>query len=100
MLVTAPPDEAPQLARALVERRLCACVNLLEGARSFYRWEGEVQDDREALLVIKTTRAAYPELERELPALHPYDLPELICLPVQRGLPDYLAWVASEVGAS
>ena len=92
------PDEktARRLAACLVENRLAACVNVLPRIRSIYRWQGAVQDDGEALMMIKTTAARYAELERWLNGHHPYDLPEVIALPVDRGLPAYLEWAARE----
>ena len=97
MLVTASRERAPDLARALVDRQLCACVNVLGEIRSFYRWEGAVEDDPEALLVIKTTASAVPALTEAVRELHDYDLPEVIALEVTDGLSDYLAWVGAEV---
>ena len=92
------PDEntARALASGLVENRLAACVNVLPGIRSIYRWQGAVQEDGEVLLVAKTSRETFPELESWLAEHHPYDLPEVIALPVERGLPAYLEWVAQE----
>lgn len=97
VLVTAPPDAAEGIAQGLVADRLVACVNVLPGARSVYRWEGAVQTDDEALLVMKTTTAAYPALEAAIRERHPYDVPEVLALPVRAGLPAYLAWVDAEV---
>ena len=97
MFCTCPDDRtARDLAAALVERRLAACVNVLPGIRSIYRWQGEVQEEGEALLVVKTGRAAYPALESWLAEAHPYDVPEIIALPVEQGLPAYLDWVVHE----
>jgi len=92
------PDSASafNLARALVERRLAACVNVLGPATSFYQWEGSLRQEQETPLVIKTTTEAYPELERVIRELHPYELPEIIALPVERGLDSYLGWVAGQ----
>lgn len=84
---------AEALAAALVECGAAACVTVLPGARSFYRWQGEVHSDAELLLVIKIRRADYPRLERELLARHSYDVPELLALPVLAGAPDYLKWL-------
>ena len=95
--VTAPSAEAPDLARALVERRLAACVNLVE-VRSVYRWEDALQDDPETLLVIKTTGARFADLRAAVVQLHSYDLPEVIAVATADALPDYAAWVAREVG--
>jgi len=93
------PDEAAaaRIARALVDERLASCVNRLPGVRSTYRWQGAVHDDAEVLLLIKTTRGRLPALRERLPALHPYELPELIAVEVAGGLPAYLDWVAAGV---
>jgi periplasmic divalent cation tolerance protein len=90
--------DAERIARALVERRLAACVNVLPGVVSFYRWKGEVCRDDELLLVIKTRAERLPALREELVALHPYELPELVALPVESGHAPYLAWVDESVG--
>lgn len=89
-------DSAQQLADALVGERLAACVNILPGVRSTYRWEGAVERADEVLLIIKTTGERLPALAARLPQLHPYDIPELLALPVAAGLPAYLHWVAAE----
>jgi periplasmic divalent cation tolerance protein len=97
-LITAPSREvAESIASMLVEKRLAACVNILPPVRSIYRWEGKVSEEDEVLLLVKTR----PELfsTRLLPAvqeMHPYQLPEIIALPVEAGLEDYLKWVAQE----
>jgi periplasmic divalent cation tolerance protein len=83
-----------RIANALVENRLAACVNLLPGLESTYRWQGQVEHDSEALLLIKVRAADYAELEAAILALHPYELPEIIAVPVTGGLPAYLDWVA------
>jgi periplasmic divalent cation tolerance protein len=87
---------AQALARALVERRLAACVNLLPAVQSIYRWQGAVEEAAEVTLLIKTTAARYAELEQAIRALHPYELPEVIAVPVCAGLPAYLGWIAQE----
>ncbi len=89
------PDEtlATALAKTLVEERLAACVNILPGIRSVYAWQGELCDDNEVLMMIKTTNVRLPALRERLSALHPHDVPELIALPVVDGLPPYLQWV-------
>mgnify|MGYP002814551453 FL=1 len=97
VLCTAPQDAAASLARGLVEARLCACVNVLPGVRSYYRWEGAVEEADEVLLVIKTKMSALAALEDRLVALHPYDVPEFLALDVQAGLPAYLNWVIDSV---
>ena len=97
VLCTAPQSSAAVLARSLVDERLCACVNVLPGVRSFFRWEGVVQEADEVLLVLKTKRAALAALENRLVALHPYDVPEFVALDVAAGLPAYLNWVVESV---
>jgi periplasmic divalent cation tolerance protein len=97
VLTTAPgPEEAARLARTLVEERLAACGNVVPGLRSIYRWEGKVQDEGEALLLLKTTRARFPALRDRLLALHPYAVPEVLALPVEAGAEKYLGWVGAE----
>ncbi len=97
VLVTTPsPERAAEIARALVEERLAACGNVVPGLRSIYRWEGKVQDDAEALLVLKTTRARFEALRDRVLALHPYEVPEVIALPVEAGSARYLAWISGE----
>ena len=87
---------AERLADSLLEQRLAACVNILAPCRSVYRWKGDVQHDEEHPMLIKTTTERYPELEKALRAGHPYELPEIVAVPVERGLPAYLEWVAAE----
>ncbi len=97
VLVTTPtPERAAEIARAVVEERLAACGNVLAGVRSVYRWEGKVQDDQEALLVLKTTRARLEALRARVLALHPYQVPEVIALGVEAGSAPYLAWISAE----
>ncbi|MFP5380033.1 MAG: divalent-cation tolerance protein CutA [Vicinamibacteria bacterium] len=96
-LVTAPPDRADALAHELVQRRVAACVNVVGGVRSVYRWEGAVQRDDEALLVVKTTRATIPALDAALAELHPYETYELVALDVAAGAAPYLAWIDESV---
>ena len=86
---------AERLADALVEKKLAA-VNILAPCRSVYRWKGALQHDEEHPMLIKTTRERYAALERELRAGHPYELPEIIAVPIERGLPAYLEWLAAE----
>jgi periplasmic divalent cation tolerance protein len=88
--------EAERIARGLVDKRVAACVNVLPGMRSIYRWEGAVEDAGEWLLLIKTTRARFAELRAELERLHSYEVPEVIALPVVEGSEKYLGWIDSE----
>ena len=96
VLMTAPPRRARSLARSLVERRVAACVNLVPGVRSVYRWKGRIEEARETLLVAKTSAARLPALLAAVAELHPCEVPEAIALRVDGGLPDYLAWVRRE----
>ena len=90
------PASAGALAATLVENRLAACVNILPAYRSIYRWQGQVECAEEVPLLIKTSAARYPTLEAAIRALHPYQMPEIIALPIGQGLPDYLAWVVAK----
>jgi periplasmic divalent cation tolerance protein len=96
-LVTAPPDRARAIAEALVERALAACVNVVPLVHSVYRWQGAIEQDDEALLVVKTTRAAVAALTDVLTELHPYENFELVALGVQDGAPAYLDWISGSV---
>lgn len=87
---------AERIARALVDERLAACVNIVPGLRSVYRWQGRVEAADEVLLLIKTTPDRCQQLQERLRELHPYELPELIAVEVAAGLPDYLRWVADQ----
>jgi len=95
------PDRAAaeRLADALIEKRVAACVNILAPCRSVYRWKGAVQHDEEHPVLIKTTAEQYPALEAAIRAMHPYELPEIVAVPIERGLPAYLDWVATETSA-
>lgn len=88
---------AAQLARALVEEGLAACVNRLPGVVSNFRWEGRLDEAQETLLIIKSTEARLPALTARIRELHPYELPEVIAVPVMGGLDDYLEWVRASV---
>ena len=99
-LMTAPERSvADAIADALVERRHAACVNIVPGLTSVYRWEGRIEHDDEWLLIAKTTESAYPGLEACVLDLHPDDLPEIVALPVATGLAGYLKWIATETEA-
>jgi len=97
-LSTCPTAEvALSIAQALVSEGLAACVNAIPGVTSTYIWEGQVHTDGEVLLVIKTTETGFPALKARLTDLHPYELPELIAIPVCAGAENYLAWVRENV---
>src|SRR5262245_1451177 len=99
VVLTTAPDAATarKLARRLVERKLAACVSCREGWTSIYRWKGKVERARETLLVIKTAERRFAKLAQEIETLHPYDVPEIVALPVKRGARKYLSWLESEV---
>ena len=96
------PDEAAaqKLARHLVETKLAACVNVLSPCVSTYRWHGAVEEAREVPVIIKTTAAGYPALEAAIRNSHPYELPEIVAVPLAHGLPAYLDWVTAETGTA
>lgn len=101
LVITNLPERAAaeKLADVLVAKRLAACINILAPCRSVYRWQGAVQREEEHPVLIKTTRAAYAELEAQIRAHHPYELPEIIAVPIERGLPAYLDWLAAETAS-
>jgi periplasmic divalent cation tolerance protein len=98
LVLTNLPDQesAEGLANALIEAHVAACVNILAPCRSVYRWQGAVESAAEVPLLIKTAADRYAALEVAIRESHPYELPEIVALPVACGLPDYLAWVAAE----
>jgi periplasmic divalent cation tolerance protein len=97
VLVTAPSEEVgTELGRRLVEERLAACVNLVPGLRSLFHWEGKVAREAEVLLILKSRRGLWDRLRATVREIHPYDVPEILALPVVHGDPDYLAWLAEE----
>ncbi len=97
VLITAPRRRAESLAKGLVEARLAACVNVVPGVVSHYRWQGRLCRDAEALLIAKTTAARLPALERWVRAHHPYTVPEVLALPVAAGSKTYLGWLGEQV---
>jgi periplasmic divalent cation tolerance protein len=92
-------EQAGRIARVLVEQRLAACVNILPGARSIYRWKGQIEDAAEWMLIIKSRRDLMDPLRAAIGKLHTYDVPELLALPVVDGSEGYLAWLDGELGA-
>ena len=94
VLNTCPDVEtARKIADTLVKQQLAACVNILPAVESVYRWEGQIQHDNEALLIIKTHVDCYPALQQAIEELHPYELPEIVMVSIDRGLPEYLRWI-------
>lgn len=102
VILTNLPDReaALRLARELIAQRLAACVNVLAECSSVYRWKGEIENAAEVPVLIKTRAARYAEVEAAIRALHPYELPEIVAVPVERGLEEYLQWVADETTIS
>lgn len=102
LILTTVPDTATadRLASLLVESRLAACVNILPGVRSVYRWQGTVERADELQLIIKTASDGYRAVEEAIRAHHPYETPEIIALPIAQGLPAYLQWIVEESSGS
>lgn len=102
LVITNLPDRerAMELARTVIGKRLAACVNVLNGCTSVYRWRDQVQDDAEVPVLIKTCSSRFTALQEEILATHPYELPEIIALPIDQGHEPYLAWVRAEVDVS
>lgn len=96
----ADSDSAASLAALLVERRVAACVNIVPGIRSIYRWQGKIEDETECLLIIKTVAGRVAELKASIAELHSYDVPELVVLPVEAGASSYLNWIAEQTADS
>jgi periplasmic divalent cation tolerance protein len=89
-------DIALKIARTLIESKLAACVNILAEGTSVYRWKGQLETAAEVPLLIKTRAAIYDDVEAAIKRLHPYELPEIVAVPIERGLPDYLEWINAE----
>ena len=99
LTTAASEEEARKIARHLVERRLAACVNIVPQIASIYRWQDNVEEAREWLLIVKTTAAAFGEVRQAIRGLHSYDVPECLCLTVEDGSPTYLEWITESVSA-
>ena len=97
VLTTLPSaDKAAEVAKALVEERLAACANLLPAVRSIYRWQGKLQDENEVLVLLKTRAEHLERLKLRILELHPYEVPEVLAVPVEAGYQPYLDWLAGE----
>jgi len=97
-MITVPDESvAKNIARTLVEERLAACVNIVGGVTSVFRWQGNILEETELLLLAKTTRTKFADLQRRVIQLHPYDVPEIVSLDVPSGYDHYLAWVKNSV---
>ncbi|HLA39215.1 MAG TPA: divalent-cation tolerance protein CutA [Candidatus Glassbacteria bacterium] len=94
-VTTSTVEEAARIARTLVEERLAACGNVVGGVRSIYRWEDKIEDDPEALLILKTRRALFYRLQARVAEIHSYHVPEIIAVPVEAGYAPYLVWIKS-----
>jgi periplasmic divalent cation tolerance protein len=99
LTTAASEEEAQKIARHLVERRLAACVNIVPQIMSIYRWQGDVEEAREWLLIVKTTAAAFVQVRQAIAELHSYEVPECVCLNIEDGSPAYLEWISESVSA-
>jgi len=98
VLCTTPDDgTAGKIAELLVGERLAACVNIVPGITSIYQWKGGIEKAHERLLIIKTTRDVYASLQERINALHPYELPEIVAVPIENGLSEYLDWIKTSL---
>jgi periplasmic divalent cation tolerance protein len=94
VFITAPnEDEAAKIARALVEEKLAGCVNIIRNIRSIYRWQGNIEDDTEVLMIAKTKKKLFNSLEKKVKELHSYSVPEIIAMPIAEGSNEYLQWL-------
>ena len=100
LVTTASAEEAERIGKALVEERLAACANLVPGIRSFFFWEGRLNDEGEALLILKSKATLLPKIEARVKELHSYQVPEVIALPILSGSAQYLKWVEEELGGT
>ena len=101
VLCTTPDREAAELiANTLVAEKLAACVNILPGVTSVYRWQGAIEQSEELLLVIKTSQTVWPMLEAQIQALHPYELPEIVAVPIKTGEAEYIQWLENSIPSS
>ena len=99
MVYSSCPDQAvaQEIATALVQQKLAACVNIMAGVQSIYQWQGKLENSKEVMLLIKTRREVYAQLEARIVEAHPYELPEIVAVPIAQGLPGYLGWIDQEI---
>jgi periplasmic divalent cation tolerance protein len=95
-ITTSSLDEAEKIGRALVEEKLVACSNIVSPIRSIYRWQGKICDDKEALIILKTKKKLFKQIEQRVKALHSYEVPEIISMPIIEGSNEYLSWLENE----
>ena len=98
LITVSKEDEAVRIAQELVDSRLAACVNMVKGIRSIYRWKGKREDEEEVLMVVKTRQDLFDGLKKRVKELHSYSVPEIIALPVMEGSEEYLKWLSEETG--
>ena len=98
LVTVANQDGAVKIAKNIVKEKLAACVNIIPGVRSIYMWQGDVCDDQEVLMIIKTSRLAFPKLENRIKELHSYEVPEIIAISLSDGFEGYISWVLDVVG--
>lgn len=96
LVTTVNKEEAVRIGKGMVDAKLAACANIILGVQSIYRWKGKVVKSQEALLILKSTRPRYRALEKAIKAMHTYETPEILALPVKEGLDQYIGWVRSE----
>jgi periplasmic divalent cation tolerance protein len=98
LITAAKEDDAAAIANALVEGRLAGCVNIIRQIRSIYRWQGKLEDEQEVLMIVKSKRELFSDLEKKVREIHPYAVPEIIALPIIDGFEGYLGWLSEETG--
>ena len=98
VLITTPIDKGEEIANFLVENRLAACVNIVPKVKSIYWWQGKIERDEEALLIIKTSADKMENLIEKVKEIHPYTVPEIVSMEIREGNPDYLKWIRESIG--
>lgn len=99
VFITAPnEDEAARISKTIVEERLAGCVNIVRGIRSIYTWQGKIEDESEALMIVKTQKGLFESLSKRIKEVHSYTVPEIIAIPIINGSEDYLKWLKEVTG--